>query len=112
MSLLSTAAKKLTEYAVYITATAAQALTDIRNYYIFEQHLPDIGLKMHSELLSTIQSLSTFPERCPIVYQKDNSILVRRVLYKHFSIFYEIHQNRIYVTRILHSAQNLNFLLL
>lgn len=83
----------------------AEALEDVNGAFRwYENKQPGLGGDLLVELESLIERIQNNPQRYPIVYRN-----MRRLLFRKFSaygVIYEIQDDTVFVTAIVHSSQD------
>lgn len=100
------------EYPVRLTKQASDDLTAIYNYIAVKLQSPltaDNNLRLFEK---SIKSLSTFPERCPILEGfESEGIVIRKLIVKNYVVFYRFVGDVVTVFRVLHGTSNIDALL-
>ena len=91
----------------YIFELSAQANEDIQSFIdfiIFDYHSPLTGTRYYNGLFKTLKSLSHIAESLPISNKPELQHFgfnVRRINYKKMAIIYTVHQDIVYIHRII-----------
>lgn len=91
-------------YQVRVTAAAQRDMEDIWRY-IAQDH-PHKAEQFTNKLEQHIQTLETFPERCPII--PENNFLetnYRHLLHKNYRIIFAVRKKVVYIVRVIHGAR-------
>lgn len=100
------------EYPVRLTKQASDDLTAIYRYIAVELQSPLTADKNIRLFEKSIKSLSTFPERCPILEGfESGNIEIRKLIVKNYVVFYRFVGEVVTVLRVLHGASNIEKLL-
>jgi len=91
-------------YNVILSQDAEIDLQEYIDYIMFDCKAPLTALKHYENLFDTLKSLERFPESYPI--QTGSSFLlfgtnVRRINYKKMAIVYTVHDDIVYIHRII-----------
>lgn len=98
-------------YKVLIPESVRIALRHQVDYIINEQRAPLIASEWLDGLIESIESLSEFPDRCPIApenlyIKKDAEFLIRHFIYKRtFRIIFVVVKDEVRILNIKHSAR-------
>ena len=88
--------------ALQFTAEALEDVNDAFRWY--ENKQPGLGSDFLVELESLVERIQNSPERFPIVYQNKRRLLFRR--FSAYGVIYEIQEDAVFVTAIVHSSQD------
>ncbi len=88
-------------FLVSVRDEAVRDLTAARDWY--DARHPGLGDRFLDEVAHAMRLLEQHPTRTPLYYLNFRRILLRRFPYK---IFYQIHDRRIIVFRVLHARQS------
>lgn len=93
------------KYKVLIYPMAKQDLLDVINY--INDLAPGAAVKYYDLLVTSIESLSQMPKRCPISRDLILASKGYRILaVKNYLVFYVIHKNTVQIRRILYNRRN------
>jgi plasmid stabilization system protein ParE len=95
------------KYQIIFNSSIHQKLENILSY--IETESPRVAISIIKGIEKQIFSLQTIPERFPTIPEKIiyKNYVVRHFFYKKsFRIIYTIHQNKVRILDIRHSAQN------
>ncbi|HFI0960691.1 TPA: type II toxin-antitoxin system RelE/ParE family toxin [Streptococcus suis] len=100
------------EYPVRLTKQTSDDLTAIYRFIAIELQSPLTADKNIHLFEQSIKSLSTFPERCPILEGfESEGIVIRKLIVKNYVIFYRFVGEVVTVLRVLHGTSNIDALL-
>lgn len=94
-------------FRVEITPTAERDVTEIWDY--IAQDSPGNAESFIRHLTGQIETLETFPERCPLI--AENRILgtsYRHLIYGHYRTIFRISGEMVIILRILHGSRLLD----
>ena len=98
-------------YKILIPNSVKVALQQQASYITIEQGEPLIASKWLDGIIKAIQSLSNFPNRCPIAPEnsyisKSRTTVIRHLIYKKsFRIIFTIVKNEVRILSAKHSAR-------
>ena len=98
------------KYKIRIYGTAKKDLMDIIDY--INKHSSKSAIRQYDNIIETIGSLETMPERCPLL--KDNLLRLRgyrMLLVDNYVVFYVIAGNIVQIRRILYGGRKYEWLL-
>lgn len=99
----------MNNYTIKITKEAKDDLKLIKNYLKDNLQEPIIAKKLMKKLKESIETLSSFPERFPIVKDYYLSIRnLRKYVVNHYIIFYMIEEDKkiVHIIRIIYGKMN------
>ena len=85
-----------------------QAIIDLRKIIEYlQENAPEVTLKVRNELVRISRSLNTLPQRYRQYEYIDKSEgEYRRVVRWSYRIIYEVLENEVYITRIVHTSRD------
>ncbi len=98
-------------YEVLIPRSVEVILQKHADYIMNEQQAPSIAAQWLAGIFEAIESLSQFPDRCPIApenfyVQKDPNILIRHLIYKKsFRVIFTVVKNEVRILSAKHATQ-------
>jgi plasmid stabilization system protein ParE len=96
------------KYNVLITDKALRDMETIYQYIAGELHSPETAMRQYNRIADLILSLEAMPERIKIMDpQPEHSSGLRRLLVDHYSAFFVIKDDNVYVVRVLYSASDI-----
>lgn len=97
------------EYRVKITSRALQDMEAIYQYIAVNLSTPSTAMKQYNRIAQGIESLSTFPERYPLMRSEaEHRKGIRQIIIDHYSAFYIVHEDEVTVIRVLYSASDIS----
>ena len=98
-------------YNVNVLPIARDDIAEIYSYIV--QDNPKAALRITNEILDKVETLSEFPNRCPIVPDK---LLAqqgfRMLIIGNYLAFFKVYRSEVIVFRVLHGKRNYPQLLL
>jgi plasmid stabilization system protein ParE len=96
------------KHNVLIADKALRDMEAIYQYIALELLSPDAAMRQYNRIADSVLSLETMPERIKIMDpQPENSPGLRRLLVDHYSAFFVIKNDNVYVVRVLYSASDI-----
>ena len=97
------------KYNVQITDTALADMEDIYNYIAEQLHAPENAMGQYDRIAEAIESLSTFPERMPLMaLEPEHTPGLRQLPIDNFLIFYVVRGTLVIVVRVLYGASDIS----
>lgn len=91
-------------YHVEVTLTAEKDIREIWEY--IQQSHPDRADQFIGELEKQLQTLGSFPQRCPVIAEsKWLGVEYRHLLYGDYRTIYRILDRTVHVLRVIHGAR-------
>jgi plasmid stabilization system protein ParE len=92
-------------YAVEITEPAEQNIEEAHDW--LRAQSPEAASRWIDGLLGTIESLETFPLRCPLAPESaDHEEEIRQVLYGRYRILFVIRKQKVFVLHVRHTSRD------
>ena len=91
------------KYSITFARSASGDLEDILAWYA-EQSVPDVGKRLVSEIISSIERLADFPESGRIVPEFEMPWL-REIIQTPFRIVYRLDEQRVRIVRVWRSER-------
>ena len=98
-------------YKILIPKSVEIALANQMSYMIKEQHIVSIAYIWFDGIMDAINSLTEFPNRCPIApenssFKKNSEMIIRHFIYKKsFRIIFTIVKNQVRILSVKHGAR-------
>lgn len=95
------------KFRVEITAVAQSDIQEIFQYIAADNQTAAINL-IH-EIERQIDSLETFPLRCPVIPESlELGVEYRHIIYGHYRTVFKVDHSRVIIMRVIHSARLLD----
>jgi plasmid stabilization system protein ParE len=88
---------------IILAESAVQDLEAIQGYYQ-EQDVPEVGVRIVTEMISSFEGLATYPEQGRIAPEFNNP-QIRELIHPPFRIVYRRHKEKISVVRVWRSER-------
>lgn len=99
----------MTRYVLKITDAAVSDMASVYGYIANDLCAPDTAMQQYDRIAAAVESLATFPERCPLLQsQPERSLGIRQLPVNRYSIFYVVQESTVTVLRVLYSASDIN----
>lgn len=99
------------EYQVNITPKAKDDMEDIYNYIAYSLLAPQAAMNQYNNIADAILSLSTMPERCPLMQSKlAFNLNLRCLLVGNYSVLFRVN-DQVTIVGILYSSSNIDKIL-
>lgn len=94
----------------YRVRLARRAENDIRGHHDYiALHRPRTAAKWYREIKNKIQSLRSFPFRCEIAPEaEETEVDFRHLLFGNYRIIFRVEGDQVQVARVIHAARLLN----
>lgn len=95
------------KFRVEITAAAQSDIQEIFQYIAAGNQTAAINLIQ--EIERQIDSLETFPLRCPVIPESfELGVEYRHIMYGHYRTVFKIDRSRVIIMRVIHGARLMN----
>lgn len=99
------------EYQVKITPKAKDDMEEIYNYIAYSLLAPQAAMNQYNNIADAILSLSTMPERCPLMQSKlAFNLNLRCLLVGNYSVLFRVN-DQVTIVGILYSSSNIDKIL-
>lgn len=96
------------KYHVQITDEALRDMDELYQYIADTLLEPDYAIGQYNRIADAILTLDEFPERFRLMESDlEKAHGIHRMIVDHYSVFYVIEENMVYVTDVLYSASDL-----
>lgn len=94
-------------YTILWSPSFKEELNKIYEYIAFKLKEPIIARKFYQEIIGSLNTLKTFPERYPKLLLNNNKD-IRKIHFKNYIIIYSINylNQQVYILHIFHDSQN------
>ena len=97
------------QYTLKITDKALADMTAIYDYIANQLQSPETAMQQYDRIVEAIETLSAFPERCPLLHsQPEQSLGMRQLPINHYVVIYVVGEETVTVLRVLYSASDIN----
>jgi len=95
------------KFRVEITATAQNDIQEIFQYIAADSQTAATNLI--KEIERQIDSLETFPLRCPMIPESfELGVEYRHIIYGHYRTIFKVENSRVIIMRVIHGARLMN----
>jgi toxin ParE1/3/4 len=95
------------KFRVEITATAQSDIQKIFQYIAADNQTA--ALNLIKEIERQVDSLETFPLRCPVIPESfELGVEYRHILYGHYRTIFKVESSRVIIMRVIHGARLMN----
>ncbi|MDQ7096382.1 type II toxin-antitoxin system RelE/ParE family toxin [Desulfosporosinus sp. PR] len=95
-------------YKIQITDSALSDMEEIYNYIAEQLQVPDTAMEQYNRIADAIETLDTFPERVKLMETEEERALgLRQMPVDNFSVFFHIKEERVIITNVLYSANDI-----
>ncbi len=96
-------------YALKITDKALADMTEIYDYIAVQLQAPETAMQQYDRIAEAIETLSAFPERCPLLHsESEKSLGMRQLPVNHYVVIFVVEESAVTVLRVLYSASDIN----
>lgn len=97
------------QYLLKITDKALSDMAAIYDYIAEQLQAPETAMQQYDRIAEAIETLSAFPERCPLLHsQPEQGIGMRQLPVDHYAVIFVVEEATVTVLRVLYSASDIN----
>lgn len=97
------------QYTLKITDKALADMAAIYDYITDKLQAPETAIQQYNRIAEAIETLSTFPERCPLLHtQPEQGLGMRQLFINHYTVVFIADEATVTVLRVLYCASDIN----
>lgn len=97
------------QYTLKITNKALADMAAIYDYIADQLQAPEAAMQQYDRIAEAIETLSAFPERCPLLHsQPEQSLGMRHLPVNHYVVIFVVEEDAVTMLRVLYSASDIS----